>query len=164
MSTGITILNANYGNAGGSVDVTKSVVNMVKNGILSIPPVSATSLNVTDPAPGQPKKLTFSYTINGGSTISETINDNQSFVLDAPPAREAEGIRITKAEYGYTGNFTDVTDVVQNQLKSDGSIKLKVGFAEIFGTELSRNKEYTFSNGGKFAVFTWHGCTLLISF
>ena len=40
---------------------------------------------------------------------------------------------------------------------------MKVGFAEIFGTELSRNKEYTFSNGGKFAVFTWHGATIVMT-
>jgi len=42
--------------------------------------------------------------------------------------------------------------------------KLKSGLAEIFGTELSKNKEYTFPNGGKFAVYTWHGCTVSISF
>ena len=141
MSTGITILNANYGNANGTVDVTKTVVSMVKNGILSIPPVSATSLNVTDPAPGQPKKLTFSYSINGGSTISETVNDNEPFVLDAPPARDANGIRITKAMYGYDGNMTDVTDAVQNQLKSDGSIKLKVGFAQVGLPDPNPNKQ-----------------------
>lgn len=43
-------------------------------------------------------------------------------------------------------------------------LKLKSGFAEIFGTELSRNKEYTFNSGGKFAVFSFNGCTVLISF
>jgi polyribonucleotide 5'-hydroxyl-kinase len=42
------------------------------------------------------------------------------------------------------------------------SITLKSGHAEIFGTELSKSKEYNFQNGGKFSVFTWHSCTLAV--
>ena len=42
-------------------------------------------------------------------------------------------------------------------------IQLKSGLAEIFGTELSKSKEYTFANGGTFSVFTWHGCTLTMT-
>lgn len=80
MSTGITILNANYGNANAGVDVTKTISGFIKDGILSIPPVSATSLNITDPVPGQPKKLKISYSINGGTTNVETINDNEPFL------------------------------------------------------------------------------------
>jgi len=38
-------------------------------------------------------------------------------------------------------------------------IRLIRGSAEIFGTELGQNIQYTFS-GTKAAVFTWHGCTL----
>lgn len=38
-------------------------------------------------------------------------------------------------------------------------IRLINGTAEIFGTELGQNIQYTFS-GTKAAVFTWHGCTL----
>ena len=40
------------------------------------------------------------------------------------------------------------------------SRQLTHGQAEIFGTELVKNKEYTFGSGDKIAVFTWHGCTL----
>lgn len=43
------------------------------------------------------------------------------------------------------------------------TIQLKSGLAEIFGTELSKNKEYTFATGGKFAVFTWHSCTITMT-
>ena len=32
------------------------------------------------------------------------------------------------------------------------------GQAEIFGTELVRNKPYMFGSGSKVAIFTWHGC------
>lgn len=35
--------------------------------------------------------------------------------------------------------------------------------AEIFGTELTRNKEFTFDAGAKVAVFTWRGCSLQLS-
>ncbi|KAF8764059.1 protein CLP1 homolog [Argiope bruennichi] len=39
-------------------------------------------------------------------------------------------------------------------------LELKSGTAEIFGTELVKNKKFNFSSGEKIAVFTWHGCTL----
>ncbi|XP_018014894.1 protein CLP1 homolog isoform X2 [Hyalella azteca] len=42
----------------------------------------------------------------------------------------------------------------------DVSLKLLDGKAEIFGTELAPNKQYTFLPGAKVAVFTWHGCRL----
>ena len=158
MSTGITILNANYGNANAGVDVTKTISGFIKDGILSVPPVSATSLNVTDPVPGQPKKLKISYSINGGSTNVETVNDNEPFLINAPSQRLADGIKITKAEYGYAGNFTDVTDVVQNQLKSDGSIKLTVGFKELGLPDPNPNRkkhlaiEYTINGARNMSV------------
>lgn len=34
------------------------------------------------------------------------------------------------------------------------------GQAEIFGTELVRNKAYKFGGGSKIAIYTWHGCTV----
>ncbi|GBM69059.1 Protein CLP1 [Araneus ventricosus] len=39
-------------------------------------------------------------------------------------------------------------------------LELKSGTAEVFGTELVKNKKFNFSSGEKIAVFTWHGCTL----
>ena len=36
------------------------------------------------------------------------------------------------------------------------------GTAEVFGTELGQNVDYEFS-GRKIAVFTWHGCKILIT-
>lgn len=41
-------------------------------------------------------------------------------------------------------------------------LQLLDGKAEIFGTELAPNKEYTFLPGAKVAVFTWHGCRLIL--
>ncbi|KAI9489141.1 Pre-mRNA cleavage complex II protein Clp1-domain-containing protein [Zychaea mexicana] len=43
------------------------------------------------------------------------------------------------------------------------TLKLLKGTAEVFGTELAINVTYTFT-GRKAAVYTWHGCTLEISF
>ena len=103
---------------------------MIKEGVLSVP-VSASALNVTDPAPGQLKTLTVTYTINSGKTNTVSEKDGGSIMINAPPQRVASGLQITKAEYGVRGNFQDVTDAVQNQVSSDGSINLKVGFSQV---------------------------------
>lgn len=42
-------------------------------------------------------------------------------------------------------------------------LELLTGMAEVFGTELTRNKKFTFDAGAKVAVFTWHGCTVQLS-
>jgi polyribonucleotide 5'-hydroxyl-kinase len=43
------------------------------------------------------------------------------------------------------------------------SVELKAGIAEIFGTEMVLNTKYVFRTGAKFAVFTYHGCQILVS-
>ncbi|XP_054707176.1 protein CLP1 homolog [Uloborus diversus] len=40
------------------------------------------------------------------------------------------------------------------------TLELKSGTAEVFGTELVKNKKFNFGSGDKVAVFTWYGCTL----
>jgi hypothetical protein len=60
--------------------------------------------------------------------------------IDAPPIRVASGLQITKAEYGYAGNYTDVTNAVQN-LSSNGAIKLKVGFSAVGIPDPNPNKQ-----------------------
>lgn len=40
------------------------------------------------------------------------------------------------------------------------TVELKSGMAEVFGTEIVKNKKYLFTAGSKMAVFTWHGCTI----
>lgn len=39
-------------------------------------------------------------------------------------------------------------------------LTLKAGFAEVFGTELVKGKQYEFTAGAKIAVFSWQGCTV----
>ena len=125
MSTGITIVSASYGSGSATTDVTSIVTSHIKDGELNLL-VSASSLNVTDPAPGQPKQLTVSYTINSGSTNSKTVTEGNTLHIIAPGQQTADGLVITKAEYGYAGNYTDVTDAIQSYV-SNGSISLTVG-------------------------------------
>ena len=42
------------------------------------------------------------------------------------------------------------------------TVELKAGSAEIFGTEMVLNTKYTFKSGSKIAVYTFHGCQVLI--
>ena len=124
MSSGLSILSARYGVGSTTVDVKSSVLAHTKEGNVNLV-VTPSSLNVEDPAPGQLKTLTVEYTINGGSSNSTSVKDGDYLKLDAPPEREASGLQIVKAEYGYQGNFADVTDAVQNYV-SNGSISITV--------------------------------------
>ncbi|KAF7707041.1 polyribonucleotide 5'-hydroxyl-kinase Clp1 isoform X2 [Silurus meridionalis] len=42
-------------------------------------------------------------------------------------------------------------------------LELLSGLAEVYGSELNRNKKYTFGPGSKIAVFTWQGCSVSLS-
>jgi hypothetical protein len=130
MSTGISVQKATYGTGSSQIDVTGTVAGMIRDGVLNVP-VTASALNVTDPAPGQLKTLTVTYTINSGKTNTVSEKDGGVINVNAPPQRVASGLQITKAEYGVVGNYQDVTDAVQNQVSSDGSINLKVGFQQV---------------------------------
>jgi hypothetical protein len=139
MSTGISVVQASYGVGTTSTDVTKTVASLVKDGSLRFT-VSPTALNVADPAPGQLKTLTLTYTINGGSNNTSTTTDSNVVSIDAPPATTASGLQIIKAEYGYSGNYTDVTDAIQNQV-SNGSINITVGFNSVGIPDPNPNKQ-----------------------
>jgi len=151
--SGILVSNATYGTSSASTDVTGTVSAAIKDGVLSIPSVSPTSLNVADPAAGQAKMLHVSYTINGGDGLMTAVRDNESLYINAPPQRTASGLQIVKAEYGVDGNFTDVTNVLQDMVKN-GSIDTKIGFKELGLPDPNPNKkkqfevEYTI-NGAK---------------
>jgi hypothetical protein len=123
--SGIKITKALYGTGSTTVDVTKSIMANMKDGSINLV-ITPDALNVKDPAPGQQKILDVAYVINNGSPMSQMIKDNELLMISAPPERLATGLEITKAEYGYPGNWTDVTDAIQNYVK-DGSIKIKVG-------------------------------------
>lgn len=122
--SGIAISKALYGVGSQTVDVSNAVRSHISDGKLSLV-VSPDSLNVQDPAVGQIKTLTLSYTINGGSSTTISEKDGNSIDINAPPIRVADGLKIIKAEYGYVGNFTDVTNAIQDQIYN-GSIDITV--------------------------------------
>lgn len=164
--SGIKILKATYGTGTTSVDVTKGVASHIKDGTLNLT-VTPDSLNVTDPAPGQQKSLDVSYTINNGSTMGQMVNDNEVLMISAPPERKATGLQIVKAEYGYPGNFVDVTDAIQNHVR-DGTIKIKVSPSTAGVPDPNPNKLKTLSvqyelNGAPNTVDVTDGKTLNIS-
>ncbi|XP_066911725.1 protein CLP1 homolog [Clytia hemisphaerica] len=46
---------------------------------------------------------------------------------------------------------------------NEAKIMITDGQAEIFGTELVRNKVYNFRSRAKVAIYTWHGCTVQVT-
>ena len=151
--SGIVVTNATYGTSSASTDVTGTVSAAIKDGVLSIASVSPTSLNVTDPAVGQAKVLTVTYSVNGGDSITTTARDSESLYVNAPPQRTASGLQVTKAEYGVDSNFTDVTNVVQDMVKN-GGINVTVGFKQLGLPDPNPNKQKQFNveytiNGAK---------------
>ena len=164
--SGIKILKASYGNGTTNVDVAKAVTSHIKDGYINLV-VSPDSLNVTDPAPGQLKTLDVSFTINNGRTMGQMVKDNEVLTIGAPAVPTASGLQITKAEYGYAGNFTDVTDAIQNHVRN-GSIKIKVGPSTAGIPDPNPNKQKTLSvdyeiNGAKNSVNVVDGKMLDIS-
>jgi hypothetical protein len=158
MSSGISIKTATYGVGSTTVDVVSALTARDSNGTISFS-VSPTSLNVDDPAPGQIKTLNVTYTINGGGTNTATVKDGNTFHIEAPPARTASGLQIKKAEYGYQGNYTDVTNAVQDMV-SNGSINLKVGYKQVGIPDPNPNKqkdlkvEYTINGASSSQILT----------
>lgn len=125
MSTGLFISKASYGSGVQTVDVTTAVTSHIQDGKLNLV-VSPAALNVEDPAPGVIKTLTVTYTINSGSSMTMSQTDGNVININAPPAQEATGLVIEKAEYGYAGNMTDVTNAIQSHV-SNGGIHITVG-------------------------------------
>lgn len=164
--SGIKILKASYGAGSKTVDVTSAVSSHIKDGELNLV-VTPDSLNVTDPAPNQAKQLNVSYTINNGSKNSSVVNDNGILLLSAPAERKADGLQIIKAEYGYAGNFTDVTSAIQTQVRN-GSINIKVGPSTAGIPDPNPNKQKTLQvdyslNGAKNSQSFTDGQTFALS-
>lgn len=152
MATGIKITKAQYGIGTKTVDVKAAVSSHIKDGELNLV-VSPDSLGVDDPAPGQTKELTVTYTVNNGSQNVKSAYDNEAIIISAPSERVASGLDIKKAEYGYPGNMVDVTNAIRNHIR-DGLIKLKVSPTALGIPDPNPNKQKTLEvdytlNGGK---------------
>lgn len=53
-------------------------------------------------------------------------------------------------------------EVESGEAAEQVQLELLTGMAEVFGSELNRNKKYTFGPGSKIAVFTWQGCSVTL--
>ncbi|GJP46082.1 hypothetical protein CLOM_g5414 [Closterium sp. NIES-68] len=71
----------------------------------------------------------------------------------APPAEAAECVRQFRLE-----RETELR--VEVEWDARLTVKLVSGTAEIFGSEIAVGQSVTFDGGEKFAVFSWHGCSL----
>lgn len=67
---------------------------------------------------------------------------------------------VTKKEWTLT-----VDQELRIEVAADNEAKVVItdGQAEIFGTELVRNKHYNFASGAKVAIYTWHSCTVEVT-
>ena len=137
--SGIKILSAVYGSGSKTTDVTGAVASHISEGQLNLT-VTPDSLGVADPAPGTFKQLTVTYTINNGDKNTSTTSDDGVLMISAPPERKAIGLQIENAEYGYEGNFTDVTDAIRS-LVNEGSINIKVGPSAVGIPDPNPNKQ-----------------------
>lgn len=125
MASGLKIQSAKYGvGITKTLDVTGAVSAQIRDGKLNFV-VSPAALNVDDPAVGQVKTLTVTYSINGGTSNTASAVDGEPIDVSGPPARVASGLQIVKAQYGYDKNYQDVTSAVRTYL-NEGSIDIKV--------------------------------------
>jgi hypothetical protein len=125
MASGLKIQSAKYGvGTTNLLDVTGAVSAHIQDGKLNFV-VSSGALNIDDPAVGQVKTLTVTYSINGGASNTVSAVEGEPMDIDAPPARVASGLQIVKAQYGFDSTYTDVTTAVRSYLH-DGSIDITV--------------------------------------
>lgn len=158
--SGINISKAILNAGGKVVDVTANVMSKIKDGILMVNANPAT-LNVEDPNPGQPKTLDLTYSINNGNPITGHATETTSFGINAPSARQADGLGISKAEYGTdTQNMTDVTSAIQGLVK-DGTLHIKkLSFSSVGVPDPNPQKqkhlhlEYTINGGQNTGDYT----------
>lgn len=85
---------------------------------------------------------------------------------EAPEKSAEEGLS-SSGSAGTSGTRFDLERETELRFEVEAGERVQLelfsGMAEVFGSELNRNKKYTFGPGSKIAVFTWHGCTVALS-
>lgn len=83
------------------------------------------------------------------------------------PDKSAEDGLSSSGSAGTSGTRFDLERETELRFEVEAGERVQLelfsGMAEVFGSELNRNKKYTFGPGSKIAVFTWHGCTVALS-
>lgn len=85
---------------------------------------------------------------------------------EAPEKSAEEGLG-SSGSAGTSGTRFDLERETELRFEVEAGervqLELLSGLAEVFGSELNRNKKYTFGPGSKIAVFTWHSCSVSLS-
>uniref|UniRef100_A0A673IQ63 Polyribonucleotide 5'-hydroxyl-kinase Clp1-like n=1 Tax=Sinocyclocheilus rhinocerous TaxID=307959 RepID=A0A673IQ63_9TELE len=85
---------------------------------------------------------------------------------EAPEKSAEEGLS-SSGSAGTSGTRFDLERETELRFEVEAGervqLELLSGLAEVFGSELNRNKKYTFGPGSKIAVFTWQGCSVSLS-
>ncbi|CAI5509973.1 unnamed protein product [Closterium sp. Naga37s-1] len=86
---------------------------------------------------------------------------NPSAAAIAPPSASAPPTAAEAAESVRQFRLERETELrVEVEWDAKLAVKLVSGTAEIFGSEIAVGQNVAFDGGEKFAVFTWHGCSL----
>ncbi|XP_077103761.1 polyribonucleotide 5'-hydroxyl-kinase Clp1 isoform X1 [Siphateles boraxobius] len=92
---------------------------------------------------------------------------HQSAMTAEAPEKSAEEGLSSSGSAGTSGTRFDLERETELRFEVEAGERVQLelfsGMAEVFGSELNRNKKYTFGPGSKIAVFTWHGCTVALS-
>lgn len=83
------------------------------------------------------------------------------------PEKSAEEGMSSSGGAGTSGTRFDLEKETELRFEVEAGervlLELFSGMAEVFGSELNKNKKYNFGPGSKIAVFTWHGCTVTLT-
>lgn len=90
----------------------------------------------------------------------------KAMTAEAPEKSAEEGMS-SSGGAGTSGTRFDLDKETELRFEVEAGervqLELLSGMAEVFGSELNKNKRYTFGPGSKIAVFTWHGCTVSLT-
>jgi len=129
----LVIHAAIYGTQRRSADVRHHLLRIAPAGSKSIRFTVSNSVMGGDPAPGEPKHFTLTYSWGGGPAQTLQVAENGEVRLDAPGAAATPGIDVLQAHYGAGSTWADVTAAVKRHVPpGTRHARLRVGNA-IFG-------------------------------
>ncbi|MEO6120470.1 MAG: DUF3395 domain-containing protein [Terriglobales bacterium] len=115
---------ATYGSTYRNADVTTRLSSQINGNQLHLP-VNSTTMG-GDPAPGQAKRLTVQYSVNGQRN-EIVVNDGDTLRLNSSnfPNSQQGNLQIDRATYGSGYRTTDVTSRLSSQIRG-GQLNLPV--------------------------------------
>ena len=113
-------------------------------------------------------RIKFSPKLNWKSRNHLHCSPSTAMTTEGPEKSAEEGAGAASgAASASTGTRFDLEKETELRFEVEAGervqLELLSGLAEIFGSELNRNKKYSFGPGSKIAVFTWQGCSVSLS-